>query len=232
MYDDTMLNEFVVIEKMLLHIDPDTIQYMGDNVSCWAIDIATRRSGGKYINMLNHLTDDYTAAEAYNLMRDIVKQNPESAPDVIFAAVRLCNNEETFTESMQYEIFKECIRRNPSCIVYMDITNECRVYIKDSKSVVRQVVISIDVMLDHIVDEMSIVPYPVAKALTKYGVLAWLLKVPVEEQTFEMVKLVCDNCKHESEWLFYRRLMIDNKDKDIRDYIAATDIKMNYEPKE
>ena len=165
-------------------------------------------------------------------MRDIIKQNPESAPDVIFAAVRLCNNEETFTESMQYEIFKECIRRNPSCIVYMDITNECRVYIKDSKSVVRQVVISIDAMLDHIVDEMSIVPYPVAKALTKYGILAWLLKVPVEEQTFEIVKLVCDNCKHESEWPFYRRLMMGNKDKVIRDYSAATDIKMNYEPKE
>lgn len=228
MYND----EIVIIEKMLLHIDPDTIQYMGDNVSCWAIDIAARRSGGKYISMLKHLTDDYTATEAFYLMMDIVKQNPESAPDVIFAAARLCDNEQTFTESMRYDIFKECICRDPSCVVYMEITNECRVYIKDSNSVVRQVAISIDVMLDHIVDEMSVVPYPIAKALTKHGVLTWLRKVPVEEQTFEMVKLVCDNCKHESEWPFYRRLMIGNKDKDIRDYIAATDIKMNYEPKE
>lgn len=228
MYND----EIVIIEKMLLHIDPDTIQYMGDNVSCWAIEIAARRSGGKYISMMKHLTDDYTATEAYYLMMDIVKQNPESAPDVIFTAVCLCDNEETFTEGMQHDIFEECIRRNPSCVVYMDITNECHVYIKDSKSVVRQVVISIDVMCDHILDEMSAVPYPIAKALADYGVLTWLLKVPVEEQTFEIVKLVCDNCKHKSEWPFYRRLMIGNRDKDIRDYIAATDIKMNYEPKE
>lgn len=226
MYND----EMVMIEKMLLHIDPDTIQYMGDNVSCWAIDIAARRSGGKYISMLSHLTDDYTATEAFHLMMDIVKQNPESTPDVIFAAVRLCDNEETFTESMRYDIFKECIRRNPSCVIYMEITNECSVFIKDSKNVVRRIAISIDVMLDHIVDEMSVVPYPIAKALAEYGILAWLLKVPVEEQTFEIVKLVCDNCKY--EWPFYRRLMIGHKDKSILDYIAATDIKMNYEPEE
>ena len=290
MYDDDIMQELVVIEKMLLHIDPDTIRYMGDNVSSVLVDIAARRSGGKYINMLNHLSNVYTATEAYNLMMDVIKQNPTSAPNVIFTAARLCDNEETFTESMRDEIFKECIRRDPSCINCMGIAPAVGERIKDTTLFIRRLLVPTDEMIDLAIENdpslIQVVPqtmercmrvceiakvdnfslswfhdefiteelvthalenhqymnisgrkipnvtYPIAKVLSSYGILDWICKVPTEEQTFEMIKLVCDNCRYESEWSYYRSIIENNKDKDIRDYIAATDIKMNYEPKE
>lgn len=290
MYDDTILNKLVVIEKMLLHIDPDTIQYMGDNVSSVLVDIAARRSGGKYISMLNHLSDVYTADKAYDLMMDVIKQNPTSIPNVIFTTARLCDNEETFTESMRDEIFKECIRRYPSCINFMGIAPAAGERIKDTTLFIRHLLVPTNEMIDLAIEndpsliqvvpqtmercmrvceiakvdnfslswfhdefiteelvthalennlyasisgrEIPNVTYPIAKALSSHGILGWICEVPTEEQTFEMIKLVCDNCRHKSEWSYYRSIIANNKNKDIRDYIAATDIKMNYEPKE